>query len=199
MKKIIWVIIIILIILGCIFLIKNDFKKENKQLNSNNNQLEEQIQYENVQNQGRNTDEESVVTSEESIEPADLNVIEEDSKGKNENSENKEKKDISNTVIEEKTEKETNNTIIKEKLSPTGFMGSSLLKVAIYSNGKVYLLKYDGEGYEDSNVIQKELIATNASSIYSKGAGEDFEAIVVKGNSNMQVKNSNYSWIEFEK
>lgn len=196
MKKLIWVIIIILIILGCIFLIKNNFKKDNEQLNSNKNQSEEQIQYENTQNQGENTEEMPVVTLEEPTEPTDLNVIEEDDK---ENSQNNEKNDTSNKVIEKKSEKETNNTTLKEKLAPTGFMGSSLLKVAIYSNGEVYLLKYDGEGYEDSNVIQKELIATNASSIYSKGAGEDFEAIVVKGISSMQVKNSNYSWIEFEK
>ena len=111
----------------------------------------------------------------------------------------KEENTAPNNVPEKNASKDTSSPEIKEKLAPSGFMGSSLLRVAIYSNNEVYLLKYDGEGYDDNNIVDKELIATNASSIYSKGKGEDFEAIVVKGKSNMQINSNNYAWIEFEK
>ena len=84
-------------------------------------------------------------------------------------------------------------------IAPSGFMGSSLLRVALYDNGEVYLIRYNGEGYEDKNIENKELLASNASEIKSKGSREDFEAIVIKGSSKLKVSNNNYSWIEFEK
>lgn len=91
-----------------------------------------------------------------------------------------------------------NENKIKETLAPSGFMGSSLLRVTLYDNGEVYLIRYNGEGYDEKNIENKELLATNASGIKSKGIGEDFEAIIIQGSSNLKVKNQNYSWIEFE-
>lgn len=104
-------------------------------------------------------------------------------------------------VIENKNDSDstTSKVNIENSITPSGFMGSSLLKVVLYSNGEAYLLHYDGEGYDDKNIISKELIATNVTSISSKGSGEDFEAIVIKGNSDMVIKNKDYTWINFEK
>ena len=81
-------------------------------------------------------------------------------------------------------------------LSPSGFMGSSLKKVVLYSNGEVYIINYNGEGYEEKNIVSRELLAKNADNLIYKGQ-EEFEAIIIKGK-NVQKVNTNYSWIEFE-
>lgn len=103
-----------------------------------------------------------------------------------------------NNIVDKYNGDDIDNQKIVKTLAPSGFMGSSLLRVTLFSNGELYLLKYDGEGYEEKNIVNKELIAVNVDSISSNGQGEDFEAIIVKGKSNMVIKNNNYGWIEFE-
>lgn len=196
MKKFIKIVIIILIIIGCGLFIETRFTTKNNNQNEKIDSSDNQTESENIL-------ETAIISNDVSKTKQEENIIVDE----NSNSQNNVDSEIAtqnNTINTEKekgmeTDKNDKNRAIKEKLSPSGFMGSSLIKVAIYSNGEVYLLKYDGEGYEDSNIIAKELIATNASSIYSKGSGEDFEAIVVKGSASMQVKSNNYPWIEFEK
>lgn len=89
------------------------------------------------------------------------------------------------------------NDQIQNALSPKGFIGSSLKRVTLYSNGDVYLLNYDGSGYSESNITSKELIAEGASRIEYKNKEYDFESIVIKGKDVKKI-NTNYSWIEFE-
>lgn len=87
---------------------------------------------------------------------------------------------------------------VQKALSPRGFMGSSLKRVTLYSNGDVYIVNYDGSGYQKSNITSKELIAKGVSNIEYKGEEDDFEAIVIKGKDVKEI-NTNYTWIEFEK
>ena len=194
MKKFIILIIIILIVIGGAFFVKNKWLSKNEISEDNTNIQENPVEGQNSQvidnSMGIN-----VPMSSETSKETNLNVEETSTETKN----NETQEYNQNTDEKNKTERSNNNSSIKTQLSPSGFMGSSLLRVIIYSNGDVFVLKYDGEGYEDSNIVQKELIATNAESIYTNGTGEDFESIVVKGNSNMEIKINNYSWIEFKK
>lgn len=204
MKKM-WIILAIIVLVGGIYYLyknpKDNKNGENNVQNANeiistsenntiydeNNEIRSN-QYNNINNTNSSNNETNTSNNEtnEEVKTEQTNSI-------------KEENTAPNNVPEKNASKDASSPEIKEKLAPSGFMGSSLLRVAIYSNNEVYLLKYDGEGYEDKNIVDKELIATNASSIYSKGKGEDFEAIVVKGKSNMQIKSKNYAWIEFEK
>ena len=84
---------------------------------------------------------------------------------------------------------------IVKQIAPTGFMGSSLYKIVLYSNKEVYLETYDGNGYESSNLVSKDLIAKNVEDIVS-GEGEDhYGEVIIKGGT--QVKND-IGWIIFE-
>lgn len=186
MKKFIGIVIAALIICGGIFTYKNYIAKEKNNITTEGNI--------NV-----NTAISEEKTKSESKETVHNNIEQNEIKLENDNDEDETKNAI-NTLIEEDNSKETKiiNNKVKKTLAPSGFMGSSLLRVTLYDNGEVYLIRYNGEGYEDKNVENKEILATNASEIKSKGSGEDFEAIVIKGSSNFKIKNKNYSWIEFE-
>ena len=195
MKKIITIIFFILIIIGVILFYKADKDVKITSANTNTNSVKNE-----------NNIKENNLIKEDYIEH--YNTNKEDTQEKSQQAEIKNEININaqNEEIKKEDDKSTSNSIssenpqntIKEILSPNGFMGSSLLKVALYSNGEVYLINYDGEGYEENNISGKELLATNVSSIYSKGKGEEFEAIVIKGSANLEIKNKNYSWIEFE-
>ena len=119
--------------------------------------------------------------------------------------ENQEENNTNNTISEENityNNKESENKMqtnatVKMTLSPSGFMGSSLKKVILYSNGEVYMINYNGDGYEEKNIVSRELLAKNADIIIYKGQ-EEFESIIIKGK-NVEKINTNYSWIEFEK
>lgn len=120
-----------------------------------------------------------------------------------------------NILLEENNEENINNTTdnnidnnvtdklnqpdvtIIETMTPSGFMGSSLKKVILYSNGDVYLINYDGEGYDEKNISSKEIVAKNATALKYKGE-EEFEAIVIKG-SNLEIVNENIAWLQFER
>lgn len=207
MKKSLFIIIIIIILAGGLLIYKNN--KKNDEQNTGYNDNIQNSTYEN------NTKDESYNVAEENIQDnrADENIIqnvsanaENTSSNKEENSTFSEQDANNKNAIENKTSKTSNeknensnsSVTIKEKLTPSGFMGSSLLKVALYSNGDVYILYYDGAGYEEKNISDKKLIATKADSVYYRGTGEDFEAIVVKGGSDMEIKNKDYAWIDFE-
>ena len=195
MKKIITIIFFILIIIGVILFYKADKDVKITSANTNTNSVKNE-----------NNVKENNIIKEDYIEH--YNTNKEDIQEKSQQAEIKNEININaqNEEIKKEDDKSTSNSIssenpqntIKEILSPNGFMGSSLLKVALYSNGEAYLINYDGEGYEENNISGKELLATNVSSIYSKGKGEEFEAIVIKGSANLEIKNKNYSWIEFE-
>ena len=85
----------------------------------------------------------------------------------------------------------TNLNNIVTQLTPSGFAGSSLHTVDLYSNKEVYLLTFDGNGYEENNIITKELIARNVDSISKSENGD----IYIKGGT--QVKDT-FNWIHFE-
>lgn len=104
------------------------------------------------------------------------------------------------TVVESETsenEKENNNTgkIVVEQVSPSGFMGSSLYRVKLYSNGEVYVEKFDGNGYEKENIISNDLIAKNVDSIKAAEDEEHYGEVIIKGG---EVVNNNWGWIDFE-
>ncbi len=196
MKKILWIVIIAIILFGGFFAYKKFVIKEENNVNverniTNSNINKDNNSKENTANEIKKSKEENKTQNE--LKEENSNTV------KEQNNINENNTNDTNEVQENgsNTTKPTSNKI-KEMLSPSGFMGSSLLRVALYNNGEVYLIRYNGEGYDEENIENKELIATNASGIKSKGSGEDFEAIVIKGNSNLKVKNQNYNWIEFE-
>lgn len=193
MKKKLWIIIIVLILCVGFFVYKENVKKEENNTNveeniitgtninkdnsreNKTNEIKELIENNNIQN--------------ELVE--EIGNIAGEQNSTNTKETNKVQANNSNTT-------KHNDNKIKETLAPSGFMGSSLLRVVLYDNGEVYLIRYNGEGYEEKNIENKELLAINAFGIKTKGSGEDFEAIVIKGSSNFKIKNKNYSWIEFE-
>ena len=83
--------------------------------------------------------------------------------------------------------------------SPLGFPSASMNKLELYSNGEVYLIKYDGEGYENDNIIERVIIAKNISSInvIMDEDSEEFGAIVLKGR-NIEKINHEYKWIIYD-
>ena len=206
MKKLLLLIAIVLVLIGGIYVYKND----KIEIDTNQNTISDSIVQKEDKNKIENNEENQIEAKDFVQEDNNTSVQNEDKKNtlKNENTDISKDEDTnvkqennstsSNKVVNNTKEVDDKKISVKEQLTPSGFMGSSLMKVTLYSNGEVYLINYNGEGYEEKNIVDKELLATNASSIYSKGTREDFEAIVIRGNSNMQVKNRNYSWIEFE-
>lgn len=125
------------------------------------------------------------------------NIIEEntdlDKETINEVGENK----VENEVQKEEAEEdiEENKKKIITQISPSGFMGSSMYKVILYSNKEVYLAVYNGNGYEEKNKVSEELIAKNVNSIKMAEDEENYGEIIVTGGT---VINSNIGWIKFE-
>lgn len=83
--------------------------------------------------------------------------------------------------------------------SPLGFSGASMNKLELYSNGDVYLIKYDGNGYKSDNIIEKIIVARNVCSIKVNidENSENFGAIILYGDK-LEVIESKYSWIIFK-
>lgn len=97
------------------------------------------------------------------------------------------------------------NIHLVKTTSPSGFAGSSLQAIRLYSDGSVYLVTYDAEESDESNIGSNELIATNADDIYEISYDEnnpdnspDVGSVVIKG-SNLNIINNGYGWIIFEK
>jgi hypothetical protein len=86
-------------------------------------------------------------------------------------------------------------TTLTKSLTPTGFAGSSLNRIDLYSNGDVYWVQYDGEGLSDENIIKNELIATGAIDIQILNT----EEINIVGEDVEIVDEVGISWIHFNK
>lgn len=170
-KKIILVMIVIIsvILMGRIYISRNNETLNNELQNNNSqNNIKDNINLENE----INTNTENLTSDLEKVNNTTNN-------SSNEN----------NSVSNQK-----DATIIKQ-LSPSGFMGSSLYKVNLYSNGEVYVITYDGNGYEDTNIVSKDMIAKNANSI-EKADEENEGGITVNGGEKI---NENFIWIFFSK
>ena len=98
-----------------------------------------------------------------------------------------EKNDVNDKNIQS-VDKQDN---IISQLAPSGFSGSSLHMVELHSNKEVYLIVYDGNGYNESNIVSKELIAKNADSISKNAEGN----IIIKGGEKIEAS---HNWIIFE-
>ena len=121
---------------------------------------------------------------------------------------------IENEVDQNDIENITNNTYITKTnanrkiiktAKPSGFAGSSLHIVRLYSDGSVYLATYSDEVLDDSNIVENELIATNAEDIdeityeeYEENNALEPGIVIIKGK-NLNIINDGYGWISFEK
>ena len=172
-KKIILIIaiIIIAIIVGEVYVSKNN-EKANNEIKRN----ETEIVY--VENEVSKSD-------------ADENNSNEADTSLNKTNETK-----NNTSNSSNSENQESATKVKKQVSPSGFMGSSMYRVNLYENGDVYVVTYDGTGYEEGNITSKDLIAKNATSIEKIEDGDFEGGVRVKSNNPV---NENFGWIEFSK
>ena len=74
-----------------------------------------------------------------------------------------------NTTLEKNDEEKVEEQEIKKVLTPSGFSGSSLIRVVLYSDNTVYVVNYDGAGYEENNIIKRILIAKEVDTIEYNG------------------------------
>ena len=176
--------IIIVIILGAaIYFYKLEFIKNEEKNAKNNNQIKEESNEETA-NEGY----------------YDKNALNTD----NEELKNNTVSQTDNNTLTGNDSTTNDNTIhLVKSASPSGFAGSSLQAIRLYSDGSVYLITYDGDGFNDSNIGSKELIATNVEDIYEIPYDEnnnsaDVGSVVVKG-SNLNAIDNGYGWIIFEK
>ena len=169
---IILAIIFILFLAVYQFINKEEFIIDNENI-ENTNYIEENLYQERI----NNIIEENTDSEKETINEVGENKVE-----------NEVQKEEAKVDIEEK------NKIITQ-ISPSGFMGSSMYKVILYSNKEVYLVVYNGNGYEEKNKVSEELIAKNVNSIKIAEDDENYGEIIVTGGT---VINSNIGWIKFE-
>lgn len=102
-----------------------------------------------------------------------------------------------NNTVEETTEEVNKDEgKLKKEVAPSGFMGASLYKVYLYANGNTYVVTFDGEGYEEKNIVTKKLIAKNVKSIETSESDEDQGMVIVKGG---ETINEDFGWISFSK
>ena len=172
-KKIIFIIaiIIIAIIVGEIYVSKNNEKANNE---SQNNETE-------------NISAENEVSK---------NNVEKNDSNEENTSLNKTNETKNNTSNSSNSENQESATKVKKQVSPSGFMGSSMYRVNLYENGDVYVVTYDGTGYEDKNITSKDLIAKNATSIEKIEDGDFEGGVRVKSNNPVT---ENFGWVEFSK
>lgn len=124
------------------------------------------------------------------------NDVEENNSNEENTSLNKTNETKNNTSNSSNSENQESATKVKKQVSPSGFMGSSMYRVNLYENGDVYVVTYDGTGYEDGNITSKDLIAKNATSIEKIEDGDFEGGVRVKSNNPV---NENFGWIEFSK
>ena len=104
-----------------------------------------------------------------------------------------------NNEAQNETEADLNKNEIQENIkevAPSGFMGASLYKVYLYANGNTYVVTFDGDGYEEKNIVTKKLIAKNVKSIETSDSDEDQGMVIVKGG---EAVNEDFGWISFSK
>ena len=172
-KKIIFIIaiIIIAIIVGEVYVSKNNEKANNE-----------------IQN---NETENISVENEVSKNDVEKNDSNEENTSLNKTNETK-----NNTSNSSNSENQESATKVKKQVFPSGFMGSSMYRVNLYENGDVYVVTYDGTGYEDKNITSKDLIAKNATSIEKIEDGDFEGGVRVKSNNPVT---ENFGWVEFSK
>ncbi len=100
-------------------------------------------------------------------------------------------------ISENRTTNKSNVTAVKKQneVSPSGFMGSSLYKVVLYSNGEVYAETFDGNGFTDENIISNELIARKAKSIKQSSEEETYGMVIVDAD---EIIKNDIGWIAFK-
>ena len=172
-KKIIFIIaiIIIAIIVGEIYVSKNNEKANNEIKNNETENIS-------VENEVSKNDVEKNDSNEENT------------------SLNKTNETKNNTSNSSNSENQESATKVKKQVFPSGFMGSSMYRVNLCENGDVYVVTYDGTGYEDKNITSKDLIAKNATSIEKIEDGDFEGGVRVKSNNPV---NKNFGWVEFSK
>ncbi len=127
----------------------------------------------------------------------------------NNEAQNEKEADLNKNEIQENITENNNNTVeetteevnkdegkIKKEVAPSGFMGASLYKVYLYANGNTYVVIFDGDGYEEKNIVTKKLIAKNVKSIETSDSDEDQGMVIVKGG---EAVNEDFGWISFSK
>lgn len=118
-----------------------------------------------------------------------------------------------NTSLSQNNENNTSNNVKDENnsqneivstFSPSGFAGSSLNVVRYYVNGDVYVVTYNGEGTNDSDIVKNVLIAQNVDSVRNVTA-DDIEkdnsieeGSIIIGGKDLKIVNRDYDWIIFE-
>lgn len=175
MKKKIFIIISIILILAIIiFFVYNNKQKENQNDTTNENTIQ-------------NNQQENINKNETNVQTTTSNSTE----------------NINNNTINITTQNtDSNEKSLVEQVSPIGFMGSSTYKVSLYSNGEVYVEKYDGNGYNQINIISKDLVAKNIDSIevITDEEQETYGEVIIKSTTNKgELLNNDFGWIEMQK
>ena len=126
----------------------------------------------------------------------------EDVKDSNETSQNTVNNSVSetnslanNTSSQSVSEENTNDAdkIIKTA-SPWGFAGSQLQKIILYANGDAYRITYDSEGFDEKNIVHKDLIAKNVEDIESNEETEGF--VILKGKNIKEIEDLGWTKIQ---
>lgn len=129
----------------------------------------------------------------------ELNISNEQNIQNEENIQNNETVQNTSTYVEnienQETDENNNNVTINQEVSPSGFMGSSLYKVVLYSNKEVYVQTYDGNGYDEQNMVSKTLIAKDVDSISVSQDEMHLGEVIIKGGTPV---NQDMGWIVFE-
>ncbi len=115
-----------------------------------------------------------------------------------ETNENNQQTNTANSTTQTGTNTNANHDTEKTEIahvSPSGFMGSSLYRVVLYSNGEVYVQTFDGNGYEEENILSQDLIAQNVTSIKEAEDEELYGGVIIEGG---EAINTNFGWITFE-
>ena len=86
--------------------------------------------------------------------------------------------------IAEGTINDVNKTI--KTAHPCFFSGSSLLQVNLYENGNAYGITYNGEGYDEKDIVRKTLIAKNVEDIESD---EETGSVILRGKNIEEIEN----------
>ena len=174
-----WILAILVFILffmvGGIYIFSNQDKEKSETTNSQNNE-------EALANHDSKEKEENDNSASSTLNEAKNNSVD-DKNNSSENTDLSSNKDDKNNVTEKK---------IVNQVSPSGFMGSSLYRVELYSNGDVYVKKFDGNGYKEANLISNDLIARGVEAIEAAKDEEHYGEVFVRGG---ELLNSNFGWI----
>lgn len=107
-----------------------------------------------------------------------------------------------NTTSEKENPTNNNTNNNNEKIfvadaRPTGFAGSSMNRVVLYSNGEAYLIRYDGDGESEDNISTVTLIAKKATLVETckDESDENYGSVIIKAK---EIVNDDIEWIVFK-